>query len=189
MRPLNKVFWDETSEMLHIEEMLSKSLLRMSAAASTPIVREAMEAYRATSQTQCQQVRDLFQLFELPAREKKCDGMMGILMKGQQLMQRTGSGPALDAALVSLCRKVAGYKATSYASLLSWAKLILKEEPALVALKTLVRSEIEAGLQFERLAPQCDQDAANQIVDSVRRVSGTAVKRVKAFADAPRWGE
>src|SRR5688500_4516148 len=96
MKPLNKVFWDEMAEMLHIKEMLLKALHRMNSAATKPELKKALDAYRLDAQKQGEKLRETFQSSEMFAREKKCDGMMGVLLKGQQIMQRTGPGPTLD---------------------------------------------------------------------------------------------
>jgi ferritin-like metal-binding protein YciE len=190
MKPLHKVFWDEMAEMLHVQEMLLKALPRMSAAAEGAAFKEALEAYRLDLQKQSEKLRLIFRFFEMFAREKKCDGMMGLLVKGQQLIQRTGRGPALDAALLSVCRKITGYTQAAYSSLHLWSKLIMKSEPATVtSLKELLRNEMEADLRFSRLAAECDLEAANQAVESVRRASVPSRKVAREHADAGRWGE
>ena len=190
MRPLQKVFWDEMAEMLHIQEMLLKALPRMSAAAEGDSFKEALEAYRLDIQQQSEKLRTIFRFFEMFAREKKSDGMMGLLTKGQQLIQRTGRGPTLDAALLSVCRKITGYTQAAYCSLHSWAKLIMKTEPATVtSLKELLRNEMQADVRFSRLVAECDPEAANQTVESVRRPGAPPRRVTKEIPDLARWGE
>jgi ferritin-like metal-binding protein YciE len=189
MRPLDKVFWDEMAEMLHIKELLLKALLRMNAAASRPALKEAMNAYRSDVEQQAKGLKELFKSFEMFAREKKSDGMMGLLVKGQQIMQRTGQGPALDAALLSQCRKITAYNLACYCTLASWAKLLMPDDGTVTTLKQLLRTEIEAGLRFSRLSLECDAEAAGQTVESVRRPSIPVRKLKKALPDFARWDE
>ena len=190
MRPLHKLFWDEMAEMLHINEMLLKALPRMSAAAEAVAFKEAAESYRIEVQTQSEKLRLIFHFFEMFAREKKCDAMLGLLGRGQQLIQRTGRGPALDAGLLSICRKITGYNRAAYGSLHSWAKLIMCEEPDMVnSLKELFRKEMDADLRFSRLASACDGAASDQKVESVRRATTARRKVCKELPDLARWGE
>ena len=190
MKPLHKLFWDEIAEMLHIEEMLLKALPRMSAAAESAALKEALEAYRLAVQSQSEKLRLIFRFFETFAREKKCDGMMGLLGRGQQLIQRTGRGPTLDAALLAVCRRITGYNQAAYGSLHSWAKLIIADEQEMVKLlKELLRNEVEADLRFSRLSTACDLAASNQTVESVRRTTAPARKVSKELPDLVRWGE
>jgi ferritin-like metal-binding protein YciE len=189
MKPLNKVFWDEMAEMLHIKEMLLKALHRMNSAATRPEFKKALDAYRIDCQKQGEKLRETFESAEMFAREKKCDGMMGVLLKGQQIMQRTGQGPTLDAALLSMCRKITAYNLASYSSLLSWSKLLMKGEPETVAtLKELLRIETDADARFSRLVSDCDLSAAGQDVDSVRRAPAPPRKPAKELAETARWG-
>jgi ferritin-like metal-binding protein YciE len=190
MRPLEKLFWEEMAEMVHIKEMLLKALLRMDTAATNVAFKKALGTYRAEVQKQSDKLRKIFQALEVSAREKKCDGMMGVLLKGQQMIQRVGQGPALDAALLAICRKVTGYNLASYASLVSWGKAIVEgENQTVAALKELLRIEMEADLRFSRLAAECDREAATQNTDSARRASAPPRKPAGELAESARYAQ
>jgi ferritin-like metal-binding protein YciE len=189
MRPLHKLFWDEMAEMLHVKELLLKALPKMSGAAAKEKLKEALGIYRTDVEQHSAKLRSIFQTFEMFAREKKCDGMMGVLLKGQQIMQRTGQGPALDAALHAQCLKITAYNLASYYSLHSWAKLLMKtNDEAVTTLKELVRSETEAVVRFSRLASECHSEAANQQLDSVRPPPRPSRKVGKEARDFAHWG-
>jgi ferritin-like metal-binding protein YciE len=169
MKPLNKLFWDEMGEMLHIKELLLKALPRMSAATHRPEFKEALEAYRSDVEQQSSALRAIFKCSDLPARERKCDGMMSVLIKTQQLIQRNGQGPALDAALLLQCQRIVSYNIASYWSLASWAKLLLDGEgESADSFNELLRSEMDASLRFSRLSGECDLEAARQPLQSAR---------------------
>lgn len=188
MKPLEKVFWDEMAELLHVEELLLKSLPKMKEASFSEDLKEALEDYRVEVQGQSKRVRDLFQLFELPPREKKCDAMMGLLIRGQQLMQRSGPGPALDAALICQTRKIIGYTVAAYASVAAWAKA-MQEKEAARALEKSFHIEQKAAESFETLAAPSINEAAKQAEEAARRPIPRAPKRPKEFAEGARWGE
>lgn len=188
MKPLEKAFWDEMAEMLHIKEMSLKASHRMNAVVTRPDLKKALDAYRLDAQKQGDKLREVFQAAEMFAREKKCDGMMGVLLKGQQMMQRTGPSPMLDAALLSLCRKITAYNVASFTSLISWAKLTKIDAETINALKELLRIETQADLKFSRLAPDCDAEAANQDSEPARRPPPTPRKPAKELTETARWG-
>ena len=188
MKPLEKVFWDEMGELLHVEELLLKSLPKMKEAVSSEPLKAALEEYRETVQAQSTRVRDVFQLFEVPPREKKCDAMMGLLTRGQQLMQRSGPGGALDAALVCQARKIIGYKIAAYDGVSDWARQLQAKEVGKTLDKSL-KAEKEIAGDFEALTAACNSEAAKQAEETARKPIVRTPKRPKEFAEGARWGE
>ena len=189
MKPLEKVFWDEMGELLHVEELLLKSLPKMKEAATADSLKESLDEYRESVQDGAKRVRDVFQLYEVPPREKKCDAMMGLLTRGQQLMQRSGPGAALDAALVSQARKIIGYKVAAYDAVADWAKQLHAREVAKTLEKSL-KVETSASTDFADIASEHNAEAAKQSEETARKPIVRAPKRPKEFADGgARWGE
>jgi ferritin-like metal-binding protein YciE len=188
MKPLEKIFWDEMGELLHVEELLLKSLPKMKEAAAAENLKETLEEYREAVQAGAKRVRDVFLLYEVPPREKKCDAMMGLLTRGQQLMQRSGTGAALDAALVGQLRKVLGYKVAAYDAVADWARKLHAREVAKNLDKSL-KAESEFSTEFEELAEECNEEASKQVEETARKVV-RAAKRPKEYAEGgTRWGE
>ncbi|HVK58762.1 MAG TPA: DUF892 family protein [Candidatus Kapabacteria bacterium] len=189
MKPLEKVFWDEMGELLHVEELLLKSLPKMKEAASDEALKVSLEDYRENVQDCAKRVRDVFQLYEVPPREKKCDAMMGLLTRGQQLMQRSGPGAALDAALVSQMRKIISYKVAAYDGVADWARKLHAKEVA-KNLEKIEKAETEFLTVFEKLSEQCNTEAAKQVEETARKPAARGPRRPKEFAEGgARWGE
>lgn len=156
--------------MMHIEEMLLKALPKMRDAAGNEKLKAGLETYRTHCEAQAQVVREIFNSHSLPAREKKCDAMMGVLQRGQQFIVRSGTGPVLDAALLSVIFKIVGYKLGSYRSLVSWANAMTAKEVSRLLQRGL-RSEEEADSRFEAFAAASNESAAAEERDSVRKVT------------------
>jgi ferritin-like metal-binding protein YciE len=187
MKPLEKLFWEEVSEMLHVEGMLAKSLLRMHGASSSEPVKELFTAYRTSTEQNLADLGKLLRSYELPVREKKCDCMMGLLLKAQQGMQRLGSGATTDAFLVGICRKAITVKVASYEALTAWAKLLT--DGAAGPVKTfdkILKEESQADSKFKRLAAKADAQAAAQNEESPRKAAPP--KRQPEVSEARRWG-
>lgn len=188
MKPLEKVFWDEMGELLHVEELLLKSLPKMKEAALSEDLKECLEAYREEVTESAKRVRDVFQLYEVPPREKKCDAMMGLLTRGQQLMQRSGPGAALDAALVCQARKIVGYKVAAYDAVSDWAKQFHAKDAAKTLEKSL-KLETKTAEEFQEAAARYNTEASKQEEETARKAPAkAAVKKTKEFAEGSRWG-
>lgn len=130
MNQMEKIFLDELADILHAENMLVKALPKMREAAFSPELKAAFDAHLAETREHVARLEGIFRSFDLPAREKKCEGMVGLLVEGQHLMQRSKPSPALDAALLCAARKVEAFEGVSYSSLAKWAALLEQEEAA-----------------------------------------------------------
>jgi ferritin-like metal-binding protein YciE len=170
MKPLEKNFWEEAGELVHLEGMLSKALLRMHSVAHAESLQRLLAKYRVATENNLAQLSQTFRLFEVPLREKKNDTAMALLQKVQQVILRTGSGPVLDALLLALCLKIIALKTQSYATIASWAQVLNAERRDLTAiLNKLLQAEKRAESDFQRLAPECDVVAAAEQLETTRK--------------------
>ncbi len=170
--------------MIHAESLLLKWIPRMREAA-TERLKGCFDQYFQESQKQSERAMQMLASFKSSSREKKNEGMMGLLARAQQLVQRIGPGPTLDAALLSIGRRVASYNAASYESLVIWAEL-LGQKQALGLLEQMLESEKESGKRLKAMQQKCNAEAAEQSIDSPR-AKNRAPKRIKEPVE--RWGE
>jgi ferritin-like metal-binding protein YciE len=177
MKPLEKSFWEEAGELVHLEGMLSKALLRMQSAAHAEAFQQLLGRYRGVVENNLAQLSQTFRRFEVPMREKKNDTAMALLQKVQQIILRTGSGPVLDALLLALCLKVIALKTRSYATIASWADVLSGERRDLTTtLEKLCKTEIRADSDFQKLVADCDAAAAAEQVEIGRKRERSPVK-------------
>lgn len=170
MKPLEKIFWDEVAEMLHLEGMLAKSVPKMQTAVENEPLKELFTTYRTIVDANLAKLSEMLQLFELPVREKKNDCAMALLTKVQQTSQRIGQGPVLDAVLLSLMRKVIASKVSNYTALTAWAKLLSDGHNNPVTIfESFTAGEVQFDAKLKRLAPKCDAAAAEQEIESARK--------------------
>lgn len=157
MKPLEKSFWEEAGELVHLEGMLSKALLRMQSAAHNESFQRLLAGYRVASEKNLARLSQTFRLFEVPLREKKNETAMALLQKGQQMILRTGGGPFLDALLLGLCLKTIAFKTQSYATIANWARVLSAERRDLTGvMEKILQAEKQAEGDFQRLAAKCD---------------------------------
>ena len=180
MKPLEKSFWEETGELVHLEGMLSKALLRMHSVAHAEAFRQLLAKYRLAVEKNLEQLSQIFRLFEVPLREKKNETAMALLQKVQQLILRTGSGPVLDTLLLALCLKTIALKTQAYSTIASWAQALNAERRDLTAsLNKLYQTEKQALSDFARLAPECDASAAAENLEMTRKRERTTAREPK----------
>lgn len=165
MSRLSKLFLDELGDILHVEELLQKALPKMRDAAEGPELKKLISNHLTQTQNQSTRLQKVFAIFELPAREKKCEAMLGLLVECQQLIQRSKPSPTLDAALVCALQKIESYEAISYRSLASWAKLLGEKEAAKHLAATLTEEE-SALERLTALAPEFDKKALEDTGES-----------------------
>ena len=179
MKPLEKNFWEEAGELVHLEGMLSKALLRMHSVAHAESFQRLLAKYRVATENNLAQLSQTFRLFEVPLREKKNDTAMALLQKVQQVILRTGSGPVLDALLLALCLKIIALKTRSYATIASWAHALSAEHRDLTAtLNKLHQAEKRAESDFQRLTAQCDVLAATDELETTRKRESSPKKEI-----------
>ena len=113
---------------------------------------------------------------------------MGLLTRGQQLMQRSGPGAALDAALVCQAQKILGYKVAAYEAVADWAKQFHAKEAAKTLEKSL-KVETKTAGEFQDAAAGYNAEAAKQEEETARKAPPKpAAKKPKEFAEGSRWG-
>ena len=186
MKPLEKSFWEEAGELVHLEGMLSKALHRMHSAAHTESFQHLLARYRVVVESNLSQLSQTFRLFEVPLREKKNETAMALMQKVQQLLLRTGSGPVLDALLLALCLKTIALKTRSYAAIASWAQALSAERRDLTAtLNKLHQGEVRADSDFQELVPECDLAAAGEMLEISRKREHATTK--EPFRTQAAW--
>src|SRR5439155_9785279 len=106
---------------------------KLAKAASHAQLKEAFENHLQETETQVSRLEQVFEMFDQPARGKKCKGMQGLLEEGEELIEKEQG----DAALICAAQKVEHYEMAAYGSLCAWAKLLDNEEAADLLEETL----------------------------------------------------
>ena len=157
---LNKIFLDELGNMLHVENLLIKALPKFAQAAEAPQLASIFRDHFTETQGHVVRLHKVFTRFKIPAREKKCDAMMGVLLQAKQYSERSKPCPGLDSALVCIARKIEAWETISYKSLASWAVLLDDKPSASLFTDNLLEEENTAKL-LGKIVFSCDVRAGN----------------------------
>ncbi len=159
MSELRELFLEELADILSAESQLLKALPKMAKAAQSDGLREAFETHISETEEQVERLKQVFEIFEKPAKAKKCEAMEGLLEEGKHVLTEWKGSAALDAALIAAAQKVEHYEIATYGCLCTWAEM-LGENEALELLKQTMDEEETADQNLTDLAEECINEAA-----------------------------
>lgn len=120
---LRELFIDEIKDIYWAEKALVKALPKMQKAATSSMLKEAIEKHLAETQTQVTRLEEVFGLLGQKAQAKKCDAMDGLLKEGNSIITETEKGSATrDVGIILACQKVEHYEIATYGVLAQLAK-------------------------------------------------------------------
>lgn len=127
---LQELYWSET----HLVDVLNT----MSAAATTPQLKEAFIVHKEETEKQKKRLEEVFTLLGLPPQAERCAGLQGLFDEGWQVIDETEEGSAQrDVALIIAAQKVEHYEIASYGSLITLAKTMGQKDVANILAPTL----------------------------------------------------
>ena len=118
---LEELFHDTLKDVYFAEKKILSALPKMAKAARSDDLRAAFEKHRGETQGQVARLERVFDLIGKKAQGKTCDGIVGIVEEGQEIMVEYKDSPALDAALLAGAQAVEHYEISRYGTLKAWA--------------------------------------------------------------------
>jgi len=160
-KDLNDLFLDTLKDIYFAEKQILKALPKMAKAASSDQLRAAFEKHHDETEGQVERLEKVFELLDKPARGKTCDGIMGILDEGKEIMEEFKGTEALDAGMVAAAQAVEHYEIARYGTLKQWAQQL--------GMKDAVRL-LDETLQQEKRTDQ----ALTSLADATINVAAAA---------------
>jgi len=148
---LKQLYVEELKDAYDAEHQIVKALPKIIKAASTPKLREALQAHLEQTKGHVQRLEQIFDGLGEPAKAKKCDGLRGILDEGEKTISDGEQGPVLDAGLIAGAQRVEHYEMAAYGSLKTWAEE-LGESRAVQLLEKTLNEEKEADKKLTEIA-------------------------------------
>lgn len=122
------------------ENQVLEALPKMADAASNKDLKQAFQKHRDQTEGHVDRVVEaLNALGEKPDQRLTCKGMKGLITKGEEILKKKSEIPAdvLDVALLESAQKVEHYEIVSYASLVTYAELLGKDDVVKLLKKSL----------------------------------------------------
>lgn len=151
MSELEELFIAELQDAYSAEHQLIKAMPKMVKAAQSQELRDAFEEHLRQTEQHAERLKQVFELFDRPAKAKKCHAMAGLVEEAKEMISETRKSAAADAALISAAQKVEHYEIATYGTLCTWAKL-LNQRQALDLLKSNLAEEENTDKRLTSLA-------------------------------------
>lgn len=149
---LHQLFVDELADMLSAEHQIIESLPKLIKLASNSDLKEGLTSHLAETKTQAERIEEMFELIGVPADEKKCKAMEGLLKEADDIVKGKTKSPTLDAAIISACQKVEHYEIASYGTLKSFAKHLDLDSEVIDLIQESLDEEGNANKKLTKVA-------------------------------------
>jgi ferritin-like metal-binding protein YciE len=150
---LHDLYVSELKDLYDGENRIIKALPKMSEAAKSPDLRNALEQHLDQTRRQVGRLERIFEQLNESPKGKKCKGLEGIIDEGEDVIDDTEDSPASvsDAALIGAAQRVEHYEMAAYGTVRSFANQLGHAEQAQLLDETL-REEGEADKKLTALA-------------------------------------
>ena len=140
-RNLEDAFVEEIKDIFHAEKQLLKAMPKMARAAHDPQLKELLHEHLEETHEQVKRLEQVFHSLDRTARGRKCEGMLGLVEEGQEMMQEKGSPDVNDAIIIASAQKIEHYEIASYGTICTWADTLGFHEQADLLKQTLAEEK------------------------------------------------
>jgi ferritin-like metal-binding protein YciE len=142
---LHALLEEELKDIYDAEKQITKALPKMAKKASSPDLKEGLEAHLRQTEEQIDRLEQVFEQLEMPARGKPCKGMKNLIAEGDEMIREAEDEETRDAVMIAAAQKVEHYEIASYGTVRTWAQLLGMNE---------VASLLEESLEEEKETDQ-----------------------------------
>jgi ferritin-like metal-binding protein YciE len=139
MTNLRDLYVDQLRDLYSAEQQMLVAMPKMLAAATDTELREKFQKHEAETRRHADRLMEIFDdLGESPSGHH-CRGMEGLLLEGDEVLQRRGDIPpeVLDAALICTSQRVEHYEIAGYGCVRTFAEMLGLDKHAKLLQKTL----------------------------------------------------
>jgi ferritin-like metal-binding protein YciE len=155
---LQELFVQELEDLYDAEHQIVKALPKVIDAASAPALKAALAMHLEQTHNHVRRLEQVFNRLGAPAREKRCDGMAGILKEVEKTLREGQSSPIMDAAIIGAAQRVEHYEIAAYGTVRAFAERLGRSDVARVLEETL-NEEKAADAKLTEVARQINSQA------------------------------
>lgn len=163
---LKDLYIDELKDIYDAENRLVKALPKLAKASTSDDLRTGFEAHLEQTRGHVERLQEIFQGLGEKPTGKKCNGMMGLVKEGEEVMDEDFEDELMDAALISAAQRVEHYEIAAYGCVAAWAELLGENEAQALLEKTL-EEEKETDQKLTELSRQINVDAKSESEEGV----------------------
>jgi ferritin-like metal-binding protein YciE len=124
LETLHDLYVDELRDLYSAEGQILRALPRVVEAATTELLRGALQTYLEVTRSQAERLDRLCKRLGKSPKGKRCAGVAGILREGREVIDNGVDPDAKDAALIVVMQKVAHYEMAGYGSARAFAGML-----------------------------------------------------------------
>lgn len=149
---LKDLFVDHLKDLYSAETQITKALPKIIKKATDPNLKQGLEDHLKQTMNQVDRLDQICKALGSSPRGKKCAGMEGLLMEGEEVMtEKMATTDLMDAALIAACQKVEHYEISAYGTVRTFADL-LGEKEAVGLLSQTLEEEKAADDKLSKIA-------------------------------------
>ena len=154
---LETMFIEELKDLYDAEKRLTKAIPKLSKAAKSEDLKEALDAHLAETQEQITRLERVFEQMDTPAKGKACAGIKGIIEEADEHVSEDFEDDDLrDATIIGAAQRAEHYEIAAYGTAIAHARLLGQEEAV---------SLLEETLQEEKAADEKLTEIAETVVN------------------------
>jgi ferritin-like metal-binding protein YciE len=157
VKTMEDLFIETTRDIYYAEKHILKALPSMVKKAGSKKLKDALETHRQETEGQVDRLDQVFKLFGVAPRGKKCEAIEGIIAEAKERMGDIEDQEILDAVMIGAAQAVEHYEITRYGTLIAWAKRLGRDD----AIK-LLKANLEEEKNADRLLSEIAEAAVNQ---------------------------
>jgi ferritin-like metal-binding protein YciE len=186
MDSLEDLLKDEIKDVYDAEKQLTKALPKLIKKATAAELKAALNAHLKETEEHVARLEQVFELMQMPARGKKCEGMQHLIAEGSEMIAECEEDATRDALIIGAAQKCEHYEIASYGTIRVWANLLGHTDVGSIFEDTL-EEEKSADLKLTNIAEGFVNEEAAEDEDTAKEIKrGTTRGRRPVAADKPR---
>jgi ferritin-like metal-binding protein YciE len=151
MESLEDLLKDEIKDIYDAEKQLTKALPKLIKKATAEDLKTALSNHLQETEEHVARLEQVFDLMQMPARGKKCEGMQHLIAEGSEMIDECEEDATRDAVIIAAAQKCEHYEIASYGTIRVWANLLDHSDVASIFEDTL-EEEKNADMKLTEVA-------------------------------------
>lgn len=137
IKTMDDLFVHQLQDIYYAEKQLLKAIPKMADKASDPMLKQGFLTHLDETKGHVKRLEQVFEMHGVQPKAIDCPAIDGIIEEADETAGEVEDKKVLDAALINAAQAVEHYETVRYGSLVSWAKLLGRNDCAAVLQKTL----------------------------------------------------
>jgi ferritin-like metal-binding protein YciE len=157
VKTMEDLFVETLKDIYYAEKQILKALPGMVKKAGAEKLKDALETHRQETEGQVARLDEVFKLFDVTPKGKKCEAIEGIISEAKEHMNDIEDPEVLDAGMIGSAQAVEHYEITRYGTLIAWAKQLGRKDAV-----ELLEENLKQEKHADQLLTQIAESTVNE---------------------------